>query len=642
MSSDRESILVVEDDEGVALLERRALERRGYKVFSATNAHEALTIVQDRSIALVVCDFRLPDEATGLELCQHLRTAGFELPFILVTGFSNESTVIDAMRHGVRDFVPKSTEYLQYLPEAVERVLQAVRLERQLAESEARFHLFMNHSPALAFIKDDDGRFLYANPSMRRLLVPFDCVGKTDFDLWPGETAWQLRENDLAAIRSGDGGLQFLETVTMSDGAKRHFLSYKFPLRDSSGQKLLAGMAVDLTQQLAAEEALRQREGELRQAQKMEAVGQLAGGVAHDFNNLLTIIIGYNELVRTRIDEGGRAEVSHLVEISKAANKAVLLTKQLLAFSRRHALEPQVLDLNSIIKDSENMLRRLIGEDIFIRTVLESSLHRVWLDQGQVEQILLNLVVNARDAMPEGGDLSIETANIDLDAEFLRSHSGVKPGCFVMLTVRDSGSGMDQTTMSRIFEPFFTTKESDKGTGLGLATVSGIVKQCGGLISVDSAIGQGTTFKIYFPMNVAQAEVRHVAAQVPAHLRGSETILLVEDEEGVRGLCRHTLQSYGYQVLEARHPLEAVRLSEAHKGEIQLLVTDVVMPQVNARRLAEVLQAQRLEMKVLYISGYTEDVVIRQGIHSDKVSFLQKPFAPTSLAAKIRDVLNGR
>lgn len=642
MTTDRESILVVEDDEGVALLEKRALERRGFKVFGAASADEAVTVVKDTVISLVVCDFRLPGDLTGLELYRFLRDEGFELPFILVTGFSSESTVIDAIRQGVRDFVPKSTEYLQYLPDAVERVLQAVRLERQLAESEARFHLFMDNNPAIAFIKDDGGRFLYANPSLHRLIGNGGILGKTDFDLWSKETASQLREHDLAAIQGGEEGAQFHETVTTLTGLRRNLLTYKFPLQDSSGQKMLAGMAVDLTQQMAAEEALRQREAELRQSQKMEAVGQLAGGVAHDFNNLLTVIIGYNELVRISVERGGTVDLQHLLEVSKAADKAVMLTKQLLAFSRRRAVEPKILNLNAVIKDCENMLRRLIGEDIVIQTVLEPVLQPILQDQGQVEQVLLNLVVNARDAMPEGGDLKVETANIELDDQFVASHPGVKPGAFVKLTVKDSGHGMDQATMARIFEPFFTTKEIGRGTGLGLATVSGIVKQSHGLVSVQSEVGRGTTFEVYFPIKLNGSESTQTAPQPQTHLRGSETILLVEDEEGVRGLCRHTLQAYGYHVLEAQNPLVAIRVSETHKGDIDLLITDVVMPQVSARQMVDVLRLRRSGMKVLYISGYNEEVISRQGIQLDKDRLLQKPFTPIALATRIREVLDSR
>ena len=379
-------------------------------------------------------------------------------------------------------------------------------------------------------------------------------------------------------------------------------------------------------------------DAQLRHSQKMEAVGQLAGGIAHDFNNLLTIIIGCGEVLRAQVEES--SEQSELLEeIRRAADRAVLLTRQLLAFSRRQVLEPKIIHFNDVVCDMGKMLRRLIGEDIEIRTILDPALEKVLADRGQVEQVILNLALNARDAMPDGGELSIETRNADLDQDYLQSHAEVLTGRYVMLAVSDSGRGMDPATKARIFEPFFTTKDAGKGTGLGLATVYGIVKQSGGHVWVYSELGQGSTFKVYLPAIQESIEIRTENAAPGVPVGGDETVPLVEDEASVRSISRAALQTYGYTVLEAGGPLEAIELSRAHVGDIAVLVTDVVMPQLNGRRLAELLQPERPEMRVLYVSGYTDDTIVRQGVLENEVHFLQKPYTPGSLAETVRAVL---
>jgi signal transduction histidine kinase len=390
-----------------------------------------------------------------------------------------------------------------------------------------------------------------------------------------------------------------------------------------------------------SEEALRRSEEQLRQAQKMEAIGQLAGGVAHDFNNLLTIISGYSDLLLNGIlgpKDAGREAVE---EIRKAADRAAALTRQLLAFSRRQVLAPQVLVLNSIVQDMDKMLRRLIGEDIQLTSHLAADLGSVKADPGQIEQVLLNLAVNARDAMPRGGSLTIETANVTLDENYCRTHPDVQPGPFVMMAVTDTGCGMDAATLSRIFEPFFTTKGPGKGTGLGLATVYGIVKQSGGSIYVYSEVGRGTSFKVYLPRLEAAAVADVPVVVAPTQqVGGQETLLVVEDDEAVRALTRTVLRSNSYDVIEAVDADEALRWVEEHKEPIHLLVTDVVMPGMSGRELAERLKQLRPEMKVLFVSGYTDDAVVRHGLLEAEVAFLQKPFTPNALARKVREVLD--
>jgi two-component system cell cycle sensor histidine kinase/response regulator CckA len=381
----------------------------------------------------------------------------------------------------------------------------------------------------------------------------------------------------------------------------------------------------------------RELEEQLRQAQKMEAVGMLAGGVAHDFNNLLTIINGYTQLILNtlRPDDPNRHSAE---QVMKAGERAAALTNQLLAFSRRQVLQLKVLDLNRAVSSLSMMLQRLIGEDIDLRLELRPETGRVNADAGQLEQVLMNLAVNARDAMPTGGTLTIETANVDLDEAYAGRHITVKPGPYVLLAVSDTGSGMDEATKQRLFEPFFTTKPPGKGTGLGLSTVFGIVKQSGGSLEVYSEPGRGSSVKIYFP-RIDQPISVEAASRKRQLMRGTETILLVEDDEMVRNLVHETLEREGYKVIGAADPLEAQRIAEAHRGKIQLLITDVVMPRLSGKELAKALVERRPDMKVLYMSGYTDSAIVNSGILQKEVAFLQKPFTPSALAARVRDVL---
>ena len=379
-------------------------------------------------------------------------------------------------------------------------------------------------------------------------------------------------------------------------------------------------------------------EEQLRQSQKMEAVGQLAGGVAHDFNNLLTAITGYSDLAIRRLKAEDPLR-HHIEEIKKAGERAAALTRQLLAFSRKQVLQPKVFNINAVVSEMEKMLRRLIGEDMEFRTALASDLGSIKADPGQIEQVLLNLCVNARDAMPGGGKLTIETSNVYLDEEYASRHVGVGSGDYVMLAVSDTGCGMNDETLAHIFEPFFTTKEMGKGTGLGLSTVYGIVQQSGGNVWVYSEVGRGTTFKVYLPRVGEAAEECAAASETSALPAGAEKILLVEDDEMVRLVAREIISSGGYTVLEADGLSEALRHC-AENADIALLLTDVVMPQLNGKELAERLSALLPGMRVLFMSGYTETVV-HDGVLDRGLNFIQKPFTPYSLLRKLREVLDG-
>ena len=405
------------------------------------------------------------------------------------------------------------------------------------------------------------------------------------------------------------------------------------PVRDARGE---------VTHFIATKQDVTERkrlENQFRQAQKMEAVGRLAGGVAHDFNNLLTIINGYSDLALKRLNPSNPVR-GHIEEIREAGDRAASLTLQLLAFSRQQVLAPRVLDLNALVTDVQKMLQRLIREDIDLVVIRDSALGRVKADPSQIEQILLNLAVNARDAMPEGGKLVIETANVELDGAYADSHAAVTPGHYVMLAVSDTGMGMGAETQAHIFEPFFTTKEEGKGTGLGLAMVYGTVKQSGGYIWVYSEPGRGTTFKIYLPRVGGADESVQASAAPVRNVAGSETILLVEDEEAVRALAARILQECGYKVLESMGPKDALQIGHRHKEPIDLLLTDVVLPRMGGRKVAEHLVISRPGMKVLYMSGYTDDVIFHRGVLEANTAFLQKPFTFATLTRKVREVLD--
>jgi two-component system, cell cycle sensor histidine kinase and response regulator CckA len=507
------------------------------------------------------------------------------------------------------------------------------RAEEAIRASEQRFQVFMDNSPAIAFMKDEDGRHLYVNEPFARCFgrPHAEWIGKRDIDLWPEDVAIRLRENDLAVL-AGDRMVEFEEVVPTPDGKPHHWLVFKFPFCDPSGKKVLAGMAIDTTDR-------KQLEDQLRQAQKMEAVGQLAGGVAHDFNNLLTVISGYSELLQHHLSEDETLR-KHAEQIKIAGDRASALTRQLLTFSRQQVLRPVALDLNVIVTNLLDMLPRLIGEHIELHATLDRQPTFVKIDPGQLEQVLLNLAINARDAMPGGGTLTIETSNVTLDEAACQRLGTITPGAYVQLTVCDTGCGMDAATQTRIFEPFFTTKGLGKGTGLGLATVYGIVTQSRGAISVNSAPSRGATLTAYFPKSEAERDSPNERPMVTEPQPGWETVLVVEDQQSVRGFVRNLLMLNGYRVLEAEDGAEAMRICRQHPGEIQLVITDLVMPGMSGRQLAERIAQEQPDVKVLYMSGYTDDSVVHAGVAQAGMAFLQKPFSPTAFTQKVREVLD--
>ena len=510
----------------------------------------------------------------------------------------------------------------------------------ELRISEERFRTLLMALPAAVYTTDATGLITLFNEHAVELWGRRPVLGQ---DRWCGSwkllyldgTAVPLDQCPMAVTLREGRGIRGVELILeRPDGSRAHVLKNPESLRGPTGEVVGAvNMVIDVTQ-------MKQLEEQFRQSQKMEAVGQLAAGVAHDFNNLLTVIMGYSELFLSKLPaaDPGREPMRLVL---KAGERAAALTRQLLAFGRKQILSPVVLDLNSLLTEIGKMLWRLINADIELTTVLHPDLGRVKVDPGQLEQVIMNLVVNARDAMPTGGRLAIQTLNTVLSDAQARQHPELPSGPYTLLAVIDTGSGMDEATRARVFEPFFTTKEVGKGTGLGLATVFGIIKQSGGFIEVESALGSGSTFRIYLPQ-VREAEQLQEDTHVPVTAPGGmETILLVEDEDGLRELAQLVLEARGYKVLSTRDGGEALQVSQDYADDIHLLFTDVVMPKMSGRQLTDLLVPSRPSMKVIFMSGYMDDTIMRHGIEDAETNFLSKPFTPIALARKVREVLDG-
>jgi PAS domain S-box-containing protein len=520
-----------------------------------------------------------------------------------------------------------------------EDMTEHIRFEETLRESEERYRTLFEGSRDAVYITTREGKFVDFNQAFLDLLgygrEEVMALQAQDSYVFPSdryrfqkeiEKNGFVRDYEVRLRKQNGKEMDCLLTASVRRGSDGTILGYQ-------------GIIRDITEHKRAEKEMKALEEQFRQSQKMEAIGRLAGGIAHDFNNILTIIQGYCQLSLYEL-KGDHPLRENIEGIKKSTDRAAGLIRKILAFSRRQVMEMRVLDLNTLLMDLDKLLRRIIGEDIDLVTVLTEDLGRVKVDPGQIEQVILNLAVNAKDAMPNGGKLTIETANAELDDVYARSHVSVAPGQHVMLSVSDTGVGMSPEVKERIFEPFYTTKEKGKGTGLGLSTVYGIVKQSGGNIWVYSELGQGTTFKIYLPRAEAAPEeiMEKVAKEEPP--RGSETILVVEDEEELRKLAVQFLQKQGYRVLEATQGEEALLICEQHKEPIHLLVTDVVMPGMSGRELSERLTSLRPEIKILYMSGHTNSAIFHHGVLEPGVILLQKPFTLEGLARKVREVLD--
>jgi hypothetical protein len=641
--SDPVRVLIVEDDPADADLMIRELKRGGFAPDWVRVQTESEYLAQlDRDPEVILSDSNLP-LFDGFEALDLLQKRALDIPFILVSGRMGEDLAVEAMKRGASDYLLK--DRLARLGEAVRRAIDLRRLRAEriwaigaLRQSEERYRLISEASSdyVYSFNVDSDGVM-----TCEWITDPFTRI--TGFDAaeinvrgWttlchPEDVA--IANQHQESLLSGRSDSVDIRIVT-KDKRVRWLRVYDRPILTDSGQVgRIYGAAQDITVQ-------KQLEEQLLQSQKMEAIGQLAGGVAHDFINLLTVICGYGDLLTKQPDISATGR-EYAQEILEAARRAAQLTRQLLAFGRRQVFQLRTVNLNNIARDLEKLLRRLIGEDVELRTAYAADLGFVKVDAGQIEQVIMNLAVNARDAMPKGGRLTIETANVDFDRNSPDPQAMPQGGPFVMLAVSDTGSGMDLETAARVFEPFFTTKEIGKGTGLGLAMAYGIVKQSGGDIRVYTDVGRGTTFKIYLPrLERAEEPAAEPAPFSLRAMRGTETILVLEDENALRGLIRQVLSGAGHTVLDTGDPDEAIQLCERHPGDIALFITDMVLPKLSGPQVAERVLQIRPGVRIIYTSGYPGKATIPNRLRQYGTTFFEKPFTPDTLVRKVRAVLD--
>ena len=630
----RRRVLLVEDDSaearviGLGLGEHADIEH----VQTLSGASDRLG---QGGIDAVLLDLGLPD-CRGVETARLLCGRYPDVPVVILTGPDEEVVGLEALQFGAEDCLVKGQADGRLLERAVRYAIQRKAAGRELRESEAALERAQAVAQLGTWVSGvgDAAPLQWSKETYRIFGLEaghFDGRLESFFAL--------IHPDDLAEVRQaaaealvGQAPYSIDHRIVRPDGSVRWVHEQAEVSRAPDGRPLrMFGTVQDITDRKLLEDRL-------RQFQKIEAIGRLAGGVAHDFNNLLGVISGFTDLLARDLEPGHRGW-RRLEQIRKATDRAAALTRQLLAFSRRQVLQPRVLDLNTLVTDVQEMLKRVISEHITIVPVLSPHIGRVKADPGQLEQVIVNLAVNARDAMPGGGKLILETDNAELDEAFVRNHAGAQPGPYVVLAVSDNGHGMDADVLAHVFEPFFTTKEAGKGTGLGLPTVYGIVKQSGGYITVYSEVGRGTTVKVYLP-RVEEDPQPVEAPDAGPPPTGSETILLLEDEGSLREIIREVFEEAGYQVLTAGDSREALPLARSHPGPIHILVTDVVMPGLGGRDIAEALARERPSTRVLYISGYTDEAIGHHNVLDPGVHFLQKPFTTNALLRKVREVLD--
>jgi len=623
------TVLIVDDDTGTCETLLDVLEGRGYSVSVAERARAGLERLVTAPADAAIVDIMLPD-MSGLEVLQAIKSSSPDTEVIFITGHASLSTALQAINGAAFAYIVKPFE-MDHLLSVLAKAVERRRLLRALRETNQMLEAVVQAAPVAIWVVNPDGTLRMWNPAAERILGwRRDEVLGRPLPIVPADKAEEARQLRDRGLR-GEAVVGVETQRQRSDGSRVDISISTAPLRDARGGILgVVTVVADITER-------KQLEEQLRQAQKLEAIGSLAGGIAHDFNNLLTVIGGRSQIAAWRLPPESAVR-RDLELIEQTAERAAGLTRQLLAFSRKQVLEPRVLDLGSMVSKMRPMLQRLIGETVGLVVGGDAGLGPVRADPSQIEQVIMNLAVNARDAMPDGGRLTIETRGVELDETYTQVHADVEPGAYVMLAVSDSGHGMDAQTLGQIFEPFFTTKGPGEGTGLGLSTVYGIVKQSGGHIWVYSEVGQGSAFKIYLPRVEGAQEA--LVAPPPGATRGTETVLLVEDDEELRALAREALELSGYRVAEAGSPGAALGVAEERGEVIDMLLTDVVMPEMNGRVLADRLRARRPGMKVLFMSGYPSSAIVHHGVLAPGAWFLQKPFTPGALTRKVREVLD--
>ncbi|MFO7541067.1 MAG: response regulator [Chloroflexota bacterium] len=633
-------ILHLEDDPVDAELVQAKIEESGLtcQITCVQARAEYETALLQGGYDVILADFLLPmyDGMSALRLAQELCP---DIPFIFVSGTMGEEAVIEGLTAGATDYVLK--ERLPRLTSAIPRALHEAENRRERRRVEERYRALYHENPSMFFTLDTEGTMISVNDFGASQLgyTKDELEGQPFLNVFYEEDKSAVSKQLTICLQNPWQVYYWQFRKVCKDGPLMWVEEFARSINRPDGGIYVLVVCQDITKRKQLEAENEQLTAQFYQAQKMDSLGRLAGGIAHDFNNLLVPILGYTELNLRKLAPESRL-YTNLTQIKEAAERAANLTRQILAFSRQQVLELQLLDLNVIIDEFEKMLQRLIGEDIELKTILSSPLDLIKADKGQIEQVLMNLAVNSRDAMPTGGKLAFETANVFLDEAYFKKHtSELVPGHYVMLAVSDTGQGMDAETRKRIFDPFFTTKESGKGTGLGLATVFGIIKQHQGHIWVYSELGQGTTFKIYLPKAKETRQPSTPTTEAPTSIYGTETVLVVEDNEIVRKLVCETLEAHGYDVIEAQSPSECLEYASG-KDSVHLLLTDVIMPKMNGKELYQKLITIHPNSKVLYMSGYTNDVIVHYGILDEGISFLQKPFTIRGLTRKIREVLD--
>jgi two-component system, cell cycle sensor histidine kinase and response regulator CckA len=646
-------VLLVEDDPGDARLIQAMLPETNavkFEVTRTTRLSEAISCLNQVPVDIVLLDLDLPD-SKGLETVDSLCRAAPDVPVVVLTGYADENTKVAAVLGGVQDFLIKDCTPADMLSRVLCHAVERKKAEGRLRESERFLRTTLEALPFLIAILDDSGDVLMANHAWRKLAASGNGAG-----IVVGEGKNYLEADPVPKDEKTAGFSSFIAGLRDVLESRQNRIDLEFLCHHATGPHWFNGRATpftsgnarkvivsfdEITARKKTELALLASQEQMRQAQKMEAIGRLAGGVAHDFNNLLIPVIGYSELLLEEYHENGAARRS-IEEILKAGHSAKKLVHQLLAFGRKQPLDIKVLRINKVIEDFEGLLKRTIRENIQFQKVLAPDLPCIKGDVGQLEQIVVNLAINAQDAMPSGGTLTIETANASIDPSCADDFRGMVSGRYVMMAISDTGHGMAPEVQAQIFEPFFTTKARDKGTGLGLSTVYGIVKQHGGYIYVFSKPDKGTTFKIFLPVTTGAPVPDIKSRPWRRNITGTETILVVEDDAAVRDLAVSILNRYGYKALPAACGKEGLKIIESFDEPMHLLLTDIVMPQINGVALYEKAVRINPDLKVLYMSGYTDDVILQSGAAALGAPFIQKPFALLDMIFKIREILDDK